>query len=153
MAVRKIVRMRRTALVLKKIMLADLIFAVVGLALYMTVLPYDVVVIDAFLWVLEALMSTGVVATLNVITSRTLYGARYEVLRDESVASLLIALATMVMSAHLLADEVSKVLSNYTPQSIAPTKYSIHIRGCRSISSYLAPHEATKWEYYQVTHC
>ena len=36
MAVRKIVRMRRTALVLKKIMLADLIFAVVGLALYMT---------------------------------------------------------------------------------------------------------------------
>ena len=73
MTVRKIVRMRRTALVLKKIMLADLILAVVGLALYMTVLPYDVVVIDAFLWVLEALMSTGVVATLNVITSRTLY--------------------------------------------------------------------------------
>ena len=113
-AVRKIVRMRRTASVLKRIMLADLTFAIVGLALYMTVLPYDVVVIDAFLWVLEALMSAGVVVTLNVITSRTLYGARYEVLRGESVASLLIALAAVVVSAHLLADEVSEALNGHS---------------------------------------
>ena len=115
-AVRKIVRVRRLASVLKRIALADSIFASAGIILYLTLLPYEVVLIDAFLWVLEALLFAGIIATLNVITSKTLYGARYELLRGESLASLFVAIIATALTMHVLASKVC-ALADYSDAS------------------------------------
>ena len=112
--------MRRTASVLKKLALADFIFASAGTVLYLTLLPYDVVLIDAIIWVIEALLFAGIIATLNVITSKTLYDARYELLRGESLASLFIAVVTIAIIIHLITDEIKAVLSNHDLQASHP---------------------------------
>ena len=112
-AVRKIVRVRRVASVLKRIAIADFVFASSGIVLYLTLLPYEVVLVDAFLWVLEALLFAGIIATLNVITSKTLYGARYELLRGESLASLFVAVVATALTTQMLASKVSALI-NYS---------------------------------------
>jgi len=106
-AVRKIVKIRRTLILLKRIVIANFLFSILGVVLFLTVMPYDVILIDSFLWTLEALLFVGVLMTLYVITSKTLYGARYELLRGESLASLFIALFASILTLYLITNKLS----------------------------------------------
>ncbi len=106
-AVRKIVKIRRTLILLKRIVIANFLFSILGIVLFLTVMPYDVILIDSFLWTLETLLFVGVLMTLYVITSKTLYGARYELLRGESLASLFIALFASMLTLYLIVNKLS----------------------------------------------
>jgi len=82
-------------------------YSILGIVLFLTVMPYDVILIDSFLWTLETLLFISVLMTLYVITSKTLYGARYELLRGESLASLFIALFASMLTLYLVINKLS----------------------------------------------
>ncbi len=108
-AIRKIVRMRKTLTLLKRIIIAYFLSSMFGIALFLTLMPYDVILIDSFLWVLEALLFTGMLLTLYVVTSKTLYGARYELLRGESLVSPFIALFATLITLYLIVSKANSL--------------------------------------------
>ena len=119
-AVRKIVKARKTASLLKKVIVVDAIFALAGIVLYITLLRYYVILINALLWILEALMFAGVVVAVQVVTSRTLYGARYELLRGESLASLFIAVLAVAVTTYFLVEKVATLIRGGTIETSNP---------------------------------
>ena len=108
-AIRKIVRMRKTLTLLKRIIIAYFLSSMFGIALFLTLMPYDVILIDSFLWVLEALLFTGMLLTLYMVTSKTLYGARYELLRGESLVSPFIALFATLITLYLIVSKANSL--------------------------------------------
>ncbi len=81
--------------------------SIAGMILYTLYYPSDIVLFEAFVWLIEAVSFAGVAVAFKIAGSRALfYRARYEVLRVEALASATIgvigAIVTIVIMAKAL---------------------------------------------------
>ena len=77
---------------------ASSILAIVGFALYRYSYPSSIVLFEAFVWLIEAVSFMGIALSMKVASSKMLaYRARYEFLRIEALASIVIGFVSLVI--------------------------------------------------------
>ena len=66
--------------------------AVLGFSIYLLVYPSRIILFEAFVWLIESLAFLAIAVAFRIASSKTLaYRARYEILRTEMLASLVMA--------------------------------------------------------------
>lgn len=118
-AVRKILTATAALRSAYTVSLASLLLSAAGLALY-TWRPSGVVLMESFVWLVEAMSFGGLALAFKVAASRTIvYRARYEILRIESLAVLLAALASLAVSLAAATRNLFHDSSGPTPLLLA----------------------------------
>jgi divalent metal cation (Fe/Co/Zn/Cd) transporter len=101
-AVRKILRAReavRSAVIVSAVSLA---LSILGLLTYTLIVRSDVVLMEAFVWLIEALSFGGLAVAFKIAASRTVtYRARYEILRLESLAALIVSIVAIIITGSI----------------------------------------------------
>ncbi len=135
-AVRKILRAKRQVRTLDQTVAVSGALAGLGIALYLLVYASDVILMEAFVWLSEALSFLGLMIAFHIATSRALsYRARYEFLRLESLATLFASVVAMAMTGLV----VYKTLTSWNaePTPILLSAYPL----ASAIVSYILEHQ------------
>ncbi|RLF03983.1 MAG: cobalt transporter [Thermoprotei archaeon] len=94
LAVRKVLRLARELRFVNYVVLISLSLSAIGFALYLLYIPSTVVLMEGFVWLVEALTFFGLLITFRIAVSKAVfYGARYEIFRTESFAVIIVAIA------------------------------------------------------------
>jgi divalent metal cation (Fe/Co/Zn/Cd) transporter len=139
-AVRKILRARRQVRTLDVIVATSFTLAFIGIGLYVFVYSSDVILMEAFVWLSEALSFLGLMLAFHVAASRALsYRARYEFLRLESLTTLFAAVVAMGMTGLVVYKAVAiwdvkptPILLSAYPLASALTSYILERRLSRA---------------------
>ncbi len=100
---RKVLQAVEAARAVVEVAVASTVFAIVGFLLYTLVYPSGVVLFEALVWSIEAMAFTGVWLALRVAASRTaFYKARYEILRAEALAVIILSLIGLAATAAIV---------------------------------------------------
>ncbi len=95
-AVRKILKARQAVRSVVLVSFISLALSILGLLIYTLMVPSEVVLMEAFVWLIEAFSFGGLALAFKIAASRTVtYRARYEILRLESLAALLVSVIAM----------------------------------------------------------
>ena len=98
LAVRKLIKGRRALRELYLVSLASFALSLVGYVLYELYYPSDVVLVEAFVWLLEGISFAGLALAFHVASSKALaYRARFEILRLEALATLFASILASVV--------------------------------------------------------
>ncbi len=119
-AVRKILKARRQVRTLDIIVATSFALAFVGIGLYVFVYSSDVILMEAFVWLSEALSFLGLMFAFHIAASRALsYRARYEFLRLESLSTLFASVIAMGMTGLVVYKAVAVWDVKPTPIALA----------------------------------
>ncbi|WP_062662576.1 cation transporter [Aeropyrum camini] len=100
--------------------LASAVMATAGVALYLLVFPSGVVLVEAFVWFVEAITFLSLAVAFNIAASRTVYyKARFEILRIESLMALHSALIGVAIVVFIMGKAVFSKGSEPTPIMLA----------------------------------
>ncbi len=109
------------------------ILSVLGILLYLLVYNSDVILMEAFVWLSEAISFLGLMVAFHLAASRALaYRARYEFLRLEALATLIVAFIAMGMTGLV----VYKTLGTWTVKP-TPILLSLYPLGSAAVSFIL----------------
>ena len=93
LAVRKVLRLARELRFVNYVVLISFILSALGFMLYWLYIPSMVVLMEGFVWLIEALTFMSLLVTFKIAVSRAIfYGARYEIFRAESFAVIIVAM-------------------------------------------------------------
>lgn len=97
----------------------SLVLSLVGLLLYLHE-PSDVILMESFVWLIEAMSFGGLALAFKVAASRTVvYRARYEILRLESLAVLIAAIIAVFVSLLVALRNLTSSHAEPTPGVLA----------------------------------
>ncbi|MEB3774862.1 MAG: cation transporter [Desulfurococcales archaeon] len=97
--VRKILRAVEAVRTVYVVSVLSVALSLAGILLYTLYYPSNIVLFEAFVWLIEAVSFAGVAVAFKIASSRALfYRARYEVLRIEALASALIGFIGLVIT-------------------------------------------------------
>lgn len=97
----------------------SLILSMLGILLYLYE-PSDVILMESFVWLIEAMSFGGLALAFKVAASRTVvYRARYEILRLESLAVLVAAIVAIFVSLIVAARNLTSSHAEPTPAVLA----------------------------------
>ncbi|MCE4599314.1 MAG: cation transporter [Desulfurococcales archaeon] len=114
-AVRKILKVVEATRLVYRVSAISLLLAVLGVTLYVYVYPSNIILFEAFVWMIEAISFTGIAVALKIASSRTqLYGARYEILRIEALAALIVSVIALIITGFIVYKSLVKP-GGYTP--------------------------------------
>ncbi len=122
LAVRKIIDARKSLRALRVVIIVDLLVASTGLTLYLFLLKSPLLFLDSTLWFMEALMYLTLLLAFYIVSSRTIYGARYELFRAESLGVLLTSIITGAILTYIAINSTInylKGLARITPMYMA----------------------------------
>lgn len=115
-AVRKILK---AASALKAVLVAATIsgvMAALGIALYLMVFPSDVVLVEAFVWLIEAISFSSLAVAFYIAASRTIrQRERFEILRVEALTVLHVAVAGLAVTGFVVAKSLFTQGKEVTP--------------------------------------
>jgi divalent metal cation (Fe/Co/Zn/Cd) transporter len=115
-AVRKILRAREAIRSVISVSLVSLALSILGLLAYTLFVKSNVVLMEAFVWLIEALSFSGLAVAFKIAASRTItYRARYEILRLESLAALLVSVVAMFVTASITYNAILSPHEKPTP--------------------------------------
>ncbi len=98
-AVRKVLKARSALRTLNIVVAVSSVMSIIGIAIYVLVYPSSIVLMEAFVWLIEALSFLGLMLAFRIASSKALaYRARYEFLRLEALASLALAVIGIVLT-------------------------------------------------------
>ena len=99
LAVRKIMKSRKAIRDLYITSVLSTALAVLGFLIYVLVFPSDVILVEAFVWLIEGFSFFGLAIAFHIASSRaTMYRSRFEILRIEALSTLFLSLmAVMVL--------------------------------------------------------
>lgn len=110
------------------------VMAVVGILVYLFVFPSSVVLVEAFVWFVEAITFFGLAVAFKIAASRTVYyRARFEILRIESLVVLHSALIGVAIIVFIMYKSVSAAGSGYKPTPMILALYP----GISGLVSYI----------------
>ncbi|MCE4604005.1 MAG: cation transporter [Aeropyrum sp.] len=96
------------------------VMSVVGIAAYLLVYPSSVVLVEAFVWFVEAITFFGLAVAFKIAASRTVYyKARFEILRAESLVVLHSALIGVAIVVGVMLKSVFGKGGEPTPMILA----------------------------------
>lgn len=102
--VRKILKAVEAVRVIYRVALISVTLALVGILVYTLYYPSDIVLFEAFVWLIEAVSFAGIAVAFKIASSRTLlYKSRYEILRVEALASSAIGVVGIVVVLLIIA--------------------------------------------------
>ncbi len=106
--VRKILKAVEAVRIVYRVALASVAMSVAGILLYTLYYPSDIVLFEAFVWLIEAVSFAGIAVAFKIASSRTLlYKSRYEVLRVEALASAAIGVIGIIVVGMIIAKSLS----------------------------------------------
>ncbi len=92
------------------------LMSIIGILLYLFVSPSNVVLVEAFVWFVEAISFAGLAVAFKIAASRTMYyKARFEILRMEALASFHLALLGLAITLFIAYKAVSGGKGEPTP--------------------------------------
>ncbi len=127
--VKKIVRFYRMANLFKILFISSLTYGLLGMLLYSLVVKSNLILIDSILWILDSITYLTLFIVLRVVTSKTLNGRRYELLRVEDISSIFIAVITISVVIYLIP-------STLVNTEITSSEFSLYLIGS-GILSYI----------------
>lgn len=96
---RKILKATQVLRYLYLVAIVSSVMSALGIGLYLFIARSNVVLVEAFVWLVEAISFAGLAVAFKIAASRTLYyRARFEILRLESLASLHLALVGLAVT-------------------------------------------------------
>ncbi len=129
-AVRKILKATQ---VLRAVLAAagvSAVMAVIGIILYLAVFPSDVVLVEAFVWLIEAISFSSLAVAFYIAASRTIkQRERFEILRIEALAALHVALAGLLVTGFIVAKAIF-----LPPKGLTPIELSLYPLASAAIS-------------------
>ena len=121
--VRKLLRTVEAIGVVYRISIASILFSAAGILLYLWYYSSDIVLFEAFVWMVEAIAFMGIAVALKIASSRTLfYKARYEILRVEALASSIIGMVGLIVTVFIV---VRSILEENTVTPLYLSAYPI----------------------------
>lgn len=136
LAVRKILRASRALRELYLVAGVSTALSALGIITYVAWFSSDIVLVGSFVWLIEAISFLGLVVAFKAAASRALfYRARYEIMRAEALAALLISVVAIGVAAVVCYKALVKgheaptpaVLALY-PLGSAATSYALERR-------------------------
>jgi len=119
-AVRKILKAREAIRSVVMASIVSLALSMFGLLTYTLIVRSDVVLMEAFVWLIEALSFGGLAIAFKIAASRTVtYRARYEILRLESLAALIVSIIAMIVTGSIAYDAVVSPHGEPTPAIVS----------------------------------
>ncbi|AEM39051.1 cation diffusion facilitator family transporter [Pyrolobus fumarii 1A] len=119
LAVRKILVASGALRAAYTVALVSLLLSLVGLVLYLRE-PSDVILMEAFVWLIEAMSFGSLAVAFRVAASRTVaYRARYEILRLESLAVLVASIIAVMVTLAVAARNAVAPHPEPTPAPLA----------------------------------
>jgi divalent metal cation (Fe/Co/Zn/Cd) transporter len=98
LAVRKIMKSRKALRDLYITSILSVALAVLGFLIYVIIFPSDVILVEAFVWLIEGFSFFGLAIAFHIASSRaTMYRSRFEVLRIEALSTLFLSLIAVVV--------------------------------------------------------
>jgi len=117
------------------IVTASLALALLGFLLYMLYTPSSVVLMEGFVWLIEALSFFSLMVALRIAASRAaFYGARYEIFRVESFAVVLVSLVAAGITGFNILHTLRILAQNLDGKT--PVEVSAYLLGS-AVTSYL----------------
>ncbi|ABM80448.1 putative Co/Zn/Cd cation transporter [Hyperthermus butylicus DSM 5456] len=108
LAVRKILRARRAIRGVLVVATISLILSLLGLVMYVFYVPSEVILMEAFVWLIEALSFGSLALAFKIAASKTVtYRARYELLRLEALAALITSVVAMFVTSTIMYKAVT----------------------------------------------
>ena len=138
--VKKIVRFYRMANLFKILFISSLTYGLLGVLLYLIVVRSNLILIDSILWILDSITYLTLFIVLRVVTSKTLNGRRYELLRVEDVSSIFIAVITISVVIYLIPSTLANT-------EITSSEFSLYLIGS-GILSYIFSRYVLKYGRY-----
>ncbi|MCE4603230.1 MAG: cobalt transporter [Desulfurococcales archaeon] len=106
--VRKILKAVEAVRIVYRVALASVVMSIAGILLYTLYYPSDIILFEAFVWLIEAVSFAGIAVAFKIASSRTLlYKSRYEVLRVEALASSAIGVVGIIVVAMIIMKSIS----------------------------------------------
>ncbi len=145
LAVRKITKSRKALSDLYITLILSEAFAVLGFLIYVIIFPSDVILVEAFVWLIEGFSFFGLVIAFHIASSRaTMYRPRFEVLRIEALSMLFLSLISVVV----LLLVVGKSLRG--EKSSTPIILSLYLLASALVSYLLERFLHRSMHYYEV---
>ncbi len=144
-AVRKILHATGSLRLISMVVVVSTVLAAVGFILYMIV-PSDVVLMEAFVWLIEAMSFGGLLVAFRAAASRTVfYRARYEILRLESLAALITAVFAMATTVFVI---VRSLLTR--EHEVTPCMFSLYLIASGIVSLVLEHYCVTRMRFFKL---
>ncbi len=113
---RKILRATRVLTYIYLVAGVSSLMSLIGILLYLFVSPSKVVLVEAFVWLVEAISFAGLAVAFKIAASRTMYyRARFEILRMEALASFHLALIGLAITLFIAYKAVTGGKGEPTP--------------------------------------
>lgn len=104
--------------------LVSWVMAAIGIALYLLVFRSSIILVESFVWLVEAISFLGLALSFKIAASRTIfYRARYEVLRIEALSTLVLA----VVGVGVTLGIAWKAVSGFRAGGVEPTPILLSI--------------------------
>jgi len=133
LAVRKILRATSTLRFVNIVVVVAFLLALLGLVLYVVYTPTSLVLMESFLWLIEGTTFLGLLLAFKLAASRTVhYGARFEILRIEALAVVLVAILATIVTTSLIYRATIDLIENRG--EIAPIEVSTYLIGSAFVS-------------------
>ena len=109
-AIKKIVRAVEAMKTIRLVTLASVILAAMGFYIYYFIDRSSIILLEAFVWLVEALSFMGLYIAFAVAASRAVnYRARYEILRLETLAALMMSIVSAAMVLLIFMENVMRL--------------------------------------------
>ena len=141
--VKKIVRFYRMANLFKILFISSLTYGLLGMLLYLLVVKSNLILIDSILWILDSITYLTLFIVLRVVTSKTLNGRRYELLRVEDISSIFIAVITISVVIYLIP-------STLVNTEITSSEFSLYLIGSGILSYVFSKYVLIYGKYGRV---
>jgi len=141
--VKKIVRFYRMANLFKILFISSLTYGLLGMLLYLLVVKSNLILIDSILWILDSITYLTLFIVLRVVTSKTLNGRRYELLRVEDISSIFIAVITISVVIYLIP-------STLVNTEITSSEFSLYLIGSGILSYVFSKYVLMYGKYGRV---
>ena len=112
LVIRKIIRINKALRTLNVAIFVSIAMTIVGLLLYMLLFNSVLVLIESLLWLIDGLAYITILVVLRIASSRTIYGARYELLRAESLGVLAISSTAFIVIVYLVTQTIIEHIAN-----------------------------------------
>ncbi len=144
-AVRKILHATGSLRLISIVVVVSTILSIVGFVLYRLV-PSDVVLMEAFVWLIEAMSFGGLLVAFRAAASRTVfYRARYEILRLESLAALITAVFAMATTVFVIARSLMT-----QEHEVTPYVFSLYLIASGIVSLVLEHYCVTRMKFFKL---
>ncbi len=130
--VKKLLEMRKIIKAVDEVVLLSFLFGAAGIGIYLYFYPSKLILLESLVWFLEGVAFLGMLVLLHLITSKTLYSSRFQILRTENLVTVIFMILTIAVIAKLLISSLEP------PDKPSPLWLSLYLFSGSLLSLFLA---------------